>query len=106
MPSITCVDWNANFAVHMPPTHTLPCGQGMLQAPQLLRSEPRFTSQPFAALLSQSPQPARHESSVHWLFTHAVFALGMLHCGQVQPPFVQTSPCGHTLPHLPQLFTS
>src|SRR5262249_13093720 len=47
-----------------------------------------------------------HLSSTHTLFTHLLLALGKLHCGQVQPPFLQVNPIGQTTPHAPQLLAS
>src|SRR4051794_9497837 len=45
-------------------------GHTFLQAPQLFLSLKMFTSQPLPVLLSQSANPGRHWSKVHWLFTH------------------------------------
>src|SRR5688572_21318506 len=83
--------------------HTLP------QPAQFLASMAMFTSQPLlptAVVLSQSAKPGEHTSKVHWLFTHLVLALGMLHMGQVQALLMHTRPWAHLLPQPPQLFTS
>src|SRR5437868_6036612 len=98
------IDWQLlATSAHTPPKqyglgaiHTLP------QLPQLVPLALTSTSQPVAGFLSQSANPGRHESRVHMLLTHEVLALGMLHCGQVQPPLVHTSPCRQALPHPPQ----
>src|SRR4051794_5308152 len=82
------------------------CGHTWPHALQFLGSLRRSTSQPFCVLLSQLPNPGRHESNMHWLLTQIDFAFGMLHCGHVQLPMMQTRPCAHTLPHAPQFFTS
>src|SRR5205809_5729991 len=82
-PSMTCVFWNTNFAMQTPPKQLLPCGQAIPHAVQLLLPDVTSISQPLAGLLSQSPQPARQPSITHMLFTHLLFALGKLHCGQV-----------------------
>src|SRR5947207_2818051 len=48
------------------------CGQTLPHLPQLLASVSSSASQPLPLLPSQLPYPGRHESSTHWLFTHAV----------------------------------
>src|SRR4051812_20959389 len=65
--------------------------QGTPHAPQLARSFVMFTSQPSIAFLLQSPNPILH--------------IPMPHAPPAQPA-VAFAGAMHTLPHLPQLFTS
>src|SRR5262245_41244117 len=74
----------------------------MLQPPQFLASPSVATSQPLTVLLSQLANPGRQESKVQTLLMHALLALGMLHCGQVQPPLAHTRFTGQTMPQPPQ----
>src|SRR5204863_6790651 len=83
---------------HLALKQTWPCGHTMPHEAQLLASLLRLTSQPLAGLLSQLANPARHWLSTHTLLMHCELALGKLHCWQVQPPLMQTRPCGHWLP--------
>src|SRR5262245_60586655 len=88
---------------HFPPTQNgvIP-PHAMPQAPQFLASLSMATSHPFMVLLSQLAYPGRQESKVHTLLMHALLALGMLHCGQVQPPLAHTRFTGQTMPQPPQ----
>jgi hypothetical protein len=51
----------------------------MLQAPQLLASLRVLTSQPFAAIASQFPKPAKHAATVHVEAAHPAVAWGRVH---------------------------
>src|SRR5436190_23887271 len=88
---------------HLPLTHVWPIGQAIPQALQFALSMLVLTSQPSFGSALQLANPGKHWSSTHMLFTHLLFALGMLQFAQVQPPFTHTRPCGQTLPQPPQL---
>jgi hypothetical protein len=66
-------------------------GQARPQPPQLATSEVVFTSQPFAAWLSQSPNPALHEATPQVL---------------EEQPAVPFAGAGHPAPQPPQFTTS
>jgi hypothetical protein len=79
---------------HAPIAHVgdaLGCGEHELrQRPQLRTSAVTLVSQPFAAIPSQSPNPAAHVS-VHDAATHAAVPFG---------------PAAQALPHVPQFIAS
>jgi hypothetical protein len=84
-PSLTTPLQSANPALHMPMPHTPPVqlavalggfAQRRAHAPQLFTSVLIDTSQPFAALRSQSSVPARHEPMPHTPMRHCALPLG------------------------------
>jgi hypothetical protein len=76
-------------ATHAPAEHICPAAQAVPHAPQLAAEVARLVSQPFAAMLSQLPNPAEHVNP-HTLAAH-----------------VATAPAGtaHATPHEPQFAT-
>ena len=85
----TVTTGQAPVHLHVPPWQLNPAPHFAPQAPQLFPSVFRFTSQPLAALPSQSPKPLVHEATAQLPALHDAVALARLHA-----------------PHLPQLFGS